>query len=183
MLEPARENPWRMVESNTIFQTGNLRVQRDQVIGPDGEPTTYTYIRPGQVVGIAALDDAGQIVLVRQWRYPWGHGSWEIPAGRANGDEEPLLAAQRELAEEALVSAEHWRSLGSFYASASFAGPPFALFLARGLSPSVGHQRDAEEADMIVQRVPLAEAVAAVQAGEIQHALSALAIMLVAQNA
>src|SRR5437870_3374944 len=88
-------NPWRTCSSSVVFENSHLRLRQDAVIQPDGASGTYTYIElPWPIVVIVPVTDDGQVYLVRQWRYPWGRNSWEIPAGHAEADEEPLYAAQ-----------------------------------------------------------------------------------------
>src|SRR5205814_658211 len=123
----------------------------------------------------AAVDAAGRLTLVRQWRYVWGCDSWELPGGLASPGETPLDAAQRELREEAGLVARQWDVLGLLHASASMS-LRFHVFLARDLEP-VATARDAEEHDMIVRAIPLADAVAAVLDGTILHAVSATTIL------
>src|SRR5215211_1266635 len=96
-LELHGDNPWQTQSSRVVFENGHLRLLEDEVIQPGGAAGTYAYLRiPWPVVGIVPVSDDGSVYLVRQWRYPWGRNSWEIPAGHGEADEEPLTAAQRE---------------------------------------------------------------------------------------
>lgn len=180
-LEPSPLNPWHTTLSETVYEDQRVWLRRDQVVQPDGLRGDYIYAemrRP--IVAIVPVDDQLNVHMVRQWRYPWGVSSWEVPAGHGEEGEEPLAAAQRELAEEAGVRADRWEPLPPLYASA-FVRARFHLFLARNLTPVQGFQRDAEEADLIVRRVPLQDAVQAATDGTIVHGVSVAALLRVAR--
>ena len=132
-------------------------------------------------MGIVALDEADQLYLVRQWRYPWRRNSWEIPSGGGEPEESPLEAAQREFAEEVGLVAAHWEPLGEGYSSATV-DSHWYFFLARKLSQGAAHQRDGAEQDLVARRVPLADAVAAAMDGRIAHGMSVVAILRTARR-
>ena len=176
-------NPWRTCESNVVYDNGRLRLREDRVVQPDGQPGTYTYLEvPWPVVAVVPIADDGRVHLVRQWRYPWGRNSWEIPAGHGEPGEEPLHAAQRELAEEVGLQAASWEPLGSGYSSAALKARYF-LYLARGLSPAdASFRREGAEDDMIARAIPLGEAVEAATNGTIVHAFSVVGLLWAARR-
>jgi 8-oxo-dGTP pyrophosphatase MutT (NUDIX family) len=182
VLDCSGDNPWQRRHSRVVFDNGHLRLREDQVIQPDGAPGTYTYVElPHPVVAIVPVGDDGLVHLVRQWRYPWGRNSWEIPAGHCEPDEAPLVAAQRELAEEVGVRAERWRELGRGFPSAIMAAP-MHLYLAQGLAPvREPLAREGAEGDLISRAVPLAAAVEAVLDGTIVHAYTAIGLLRAAR--
>ena len=138
LLDLAGPNPWQTQSSRIIFDNGRVRLCEDQVLQPDGEPGSYTYLQlPWPVVAIVPISDDGHVYLVRQWRYPWQRNSWEIPAGHCEVAEEPLHGAQRELAEEVGLQAASWEPLGTGFSSATVSAR-YHLFLARTLSPGHG---------------------------------------------
>jgi 8-oxo-dGDP phosphatase len=122
-------------------------------------------------VGVVALDDAGRVVLVRQYRHPVGDYLWELPAGLIDVAGEPLEhAAARELAEEADLRAADWQLLVDLHTTPGASNEVIRIFLARGLSDaSSDYVRKDEEADMSVRRVPLDEAIDMAFRGEITN--------------
>ena len=174
-------NPWVTLRSSVAWDGARMRIRQDEVLQPDGSPGTYTYVElPWDVVVVVPVDDQGRVHLVRQWRYPWGRNSWEIPAGHCEPDEDPLNGARRELAEEVGLSARAWQHLGTGYSSAAF-NARYHVYLAKDLEPieeggSTKHVRDGSELDMIQTALPLEEALEAASDGTIIHALSVVAL-------
>jgi len=183
LLDLAGANPWRTQSSRIVFDNGRLRLCEDQVLQPDGEQGSYTYLElPWPVVAIVPVTEDGYVHLVRQWRYPWRRNSWEIPAGHCEVAEDPLRGAQRELAEEVGVQAASWESLGTGFSSATVSAR-YHLYLARRLSPvTLAHQRDGAEHDMIARRIPLTEAVEAAMDGRIEGSLSVVGLLRAARR-
>ena len=177
ILEPADSNPWTCLGTARVFHAGGFRVRRDQVLCPDGTPSTYAFVEvASDFTVIVALDAAGRVALVRQWRYPWEASSWELPAGHLEAGELPLTAAQRELLEEAGLVAASWQQLTSLRTSASLTANSH-IFLARDLSEAP-MKREASEGDMVLRRLPLMAALAAAAAGDIVHAVSVSSLFL-----
>lgn len=106
------DNPWQTVQSNSVYQDEWISVRRDEVIRPDNQPGSYTYIESSDSVLVVALNSAQQIYLEWTYRYPTKSWGWELPGGGIM-DEEPLAAAKRELSEEIGYNAEKWELLGS----------------------------------------------------------------------
>ncbi len=182
MLDLSGPNPWRTITSSVVFDDGRLRVREDAVVQPDGAPGTYSYVEGRwPVVAAVPLTHDGQVHLVRQWRYPWRRNSWEIPAGHCQPDEDPLHAAQRELAEEVGLQAARWQLLHQGFGSATVSTRIW-LYLARDLAPApAGHAREGSEADMVTRAVPLAQAVAAATDGTIVHPYTIIGLLHVAR--
>jgi 8-oxo-dGTP pyrophosphatase MutT (NUDIX family) len=184
LLDVRGVNPWQTRSSRVVFENSRYRLREDDVIQPDGQPGSYVYLElPHPIVAIVPVDDQNRVHLVRQWRYVWGRNSWEIPAGGAEPDEDPLVSAQRELAEEVGLDANEWEPLGSGYASATISAD-YHLYLARGLQPSLGghNHRDGAEHDMITQAVPIRQAIEAAMDGRIVHAFTIIGILRAARR-
>ncbi|MFG2575562.1 NUDIX domain-containing protein [Streptomyces sp. NPDC048481] len=163
---------WEIRATRTPFVGGKTSVRTDEVVMPDGAVVRRDYqVHPGSVA-VLALDDEDRVLLIKQYRHPVRHKLWEIPAGLLDvPGENPLHAAQRELYEEAHVKAEEWRVLTDVYTTPGGCDESVRIFLARGLSEAEG-QRFAvedEEADMEHARVPVADLVRAVLAGDVHN--------------
>ncbi|MFI9588006.1 NUDIX domain-containing protein [Streptomyces sp. NPDC052236] len=173
---------WRVTATRTPFQGNKTSVRTDDVVMPDGTVVTRDYqVHPGSVA-IVALDDLGRVLVLRQYRHPVRQKLWEIPAGLLDVEgENPLHAAQRELYEEAHVKAEDWRVLTDVYTTPGGCDEAVRIFLARDLSEAEGERFEVseEEADMELARVPLAELVRGVLAGELHNTCLAVGVLAV----
>jgi ADP-ribose pyrophosphatase len=143
-------------------------------------------VRHPGAVAVVALDDDGNVVLLRQYRHPVGGYLWELPAGLRDADgEPPLETARRELAEEVQLAAEHWSLLTTTYSTPGFCDELVLVYLAEGLSDvdrPEGFTVEHEELDLQVQRVPLAEAVQRVYDGDIRNASAVIGLLAAAQQ-
>ncbi|MEV6370867.1 NUDIX hydrolase [Micromonospora musae] len=173
----SRQQRW----SGRIFD-----VVTEEVTMPGGGTGLRDIVRHVGAVAVVALDDAGQVVLIRQYRHPVGRHLWELPAGLMDVSGEDLAAAAaRELAEEADLTAGRMDVLVDLHSSPGFTDELVRVFLARDLAdvpPEQRHERRDEEADLQVVRIDLDEAVAMVLAGEITNA-SCVAGLLAAARA
>ncbi|MDM2017352.1 NUDIX hydrolase [Mycobacteroides abscessus] len=166
------------LESEPVYMGGILALRRDRVAMPGGGSATREVVEHYGAVAVAAVDEAGRVALVYQYRHPLGHRLWELPAGLLDiAGEDSQRAAARELLEEAGIEAGTWRVLVDAAASPGFTDEVVRVFLATGLShPGRGESHD-EEADMTVHRVPLSEAVSMVMAGEVVNAIAVAGIL------
>lgn len=140
----------------------------------DGTEVTREVVEhPGSVAILAY--DAEVVYLVRQPREAVGEdGLLEIPAGTLEPGEGELECAQRELAEEVGLAAEHWRLLKRVHTSPGVISEVATIFAASGLSAASGEQ-DADEQIEVV-RLPRAELDAALE--EITDATTLIALLL-----
>lgn len=163
---------WQVTASETPFVGNKTSVRTDDVVMPDGTVVRRDYqVHPGSVA-VLALDEEDRVLVIRQYRHPVRHKLWEIPAGLLDvPGENPLHAAQRELYEEAHVKAEDWRVLTDVYTTPGGCDEAVRVFLARGLSEAEGERFEVseEESDMELARVPLADLVRGVLAGELHN--------------
>ncbi|WP_374103695.1 NUDIX domain-containing protein [Streptomyces sp. ISL-86] len=164
---------WETVSTQRPFQGAKTGVNSDEVRMPDGSVARRDYqVHPGSVC-VLALDEAGRVLVLSQYRHPVGRRLWELPAGLLDvPGENPLRGAQRELYEEAHVKAEDWRVLADFYASPGGSDEAVRVFLARDVSEADGDRyadSGSEEADMEVAWAPLGDLVRGVLAGELSN--------------
>jgi 8-oxo-dGDP phosphatase len=176
---------FRVLDSETIYEGRVISLRRDTVAMPGGgDSVREVVVHPG-AVAVVALDDDDRLLLVRQYRHPVGAHLWELPAGLRDADgEPPLETAKRELAEEALLSAARWSLLTTIYSSPGFCDEQVLIYLAEGLSEAArpdGFVVEHEEADMTLDRVPLADAVQRVFDGDIRNASAVVGLLAAAQ--
>ncbi|HKP87085.1 MAG TPA: NUDIX hydrolase [Blastocatellia bacterium] len=129
--------------------------------------------------GALPLFDDGTVALVRQWRYPLGRYSLEIPAGRIEPGHTPEETAARELEEELGYRAREFRKISEFHVAPGYCEERLFLYLATGLEPSAQNLDDDEEIEVV--RLPFEDALARVASGEIDDAKSIIAILLAAR--
>lgn len=174
------DQPFRpeVVSSETAFHGKIWDVRRD-VFRYNGDEITREYVDHTGAVAVLALDDDGRVLLIRQYRHPVRHRDWEIPAGLLDQHgERPLLAAQRELSEEADLEAEQWNVLADVFTSPGGNDEAIRIYLARGIrSTGSAFAREAEEADIEVRWVPLDEAVDAVLQRRVHNAPLIIALL------
>lgn len=159
-------------------------VTDDVLLAADSVVSRDLVLHPG-AVGVVALDDSEQVVLVRQYRHPVASQLWEIPAGLLDDPaESPWQTAVRELVEEAGLRAERWDTLLDLYSSPGMSSETLRVFLARGLSEVPTHERPPltdEERDMVVARVPLQHVVEQIGRGALHNALAVVGILATEQ--
>ena len=121
------------VSGEDVFKGQLLHVVRDTVALPNGRAGIREYIKhPGAACIVAEFAD-GKLLLERQYRYPMGKVMIEFPAGKLDRDENPLVAAQRELKEETGYWARSWHTLGHMHPLIAYADEIIHLFHANGL--------------------------------------------------
>lgn len=132
-------------ERETRHFTGRvISVTTDEVVLPNGHRSLLEVVHhPGGAVAVA-IDAAERVCLLRQYRYVADGWLWELPAGKLEVQEPPLVTAQRELLEEAGVRAQHWEGLGTVLSSPGVLTERLHLFLATGISPAATAHESAE---------------------------------------
>jgi 8-oxo-dGDP phosphatase len=176
---PAR---WPVTESQDLAAGSVVQVRRDTVTMPDGQQVGREVVEHPGAVGIVALDDDGQVLLIRQYRHPAGRELWEIPAGLRDVAGEPLsMTARRELLEEAGYQAAHWQVLADFFTSPGISSERLRVYLARGLTrvPDAerGYVPDHEEAHLSVEWAPLDVVVSRILAGNLHNGVMMVGVL------
>jgi 8-oxo-dGTP pyrophosphatase MutT (NUDIX family) len=173
---------WPVVSSEKLAEGIVVSVRRDQVEMPEGDVAGREVIEHPGAVGIVALDEAGQVLLIRQYRHPAGRLLWEIPAGlRDVAGEPPLVTARRELLEEAGYLAADWQVLADFFTSPGITSERLRVYLARGLRRVPDAEReyvpDHEEAHLTVEWAPLDVVASRILAGSLHNGVMMIGVL------
>lgn len=163
---------WPIVAHRVLGRGAVSDYVDDAVATPDGQTMHRQYLLHPGAVAVIALDEHDRVVVVRQYRHPVGFRLNEPPAGLLDGHDDSYLgAAQRELAEEAMLAADDWRILVDMFTSPGCNQESIRFFLARGLHEvgrPDGFEVEHEELDMEVCLVDLDDLTDAIYAGRVQ---------------
>lgn len=161
-----------------LHRWASFSLLRRSVEGPAG-PFERTFVDTPGAVGVVALNERREVLLVEQYRAALGSMLLEIPAGmRDVPGEPPLETARRELSEETGFTATSWRPLGSCVGAAAVTNSRVDIFLATDLAEGTRSPHGPEEESMILHLVPLEEAIRLVREGEIVDAKTAIGLLL-----
>ena len=146
------------ISGESVFDGRLLHVRRDTVRLPNGNETTREWVKhPGASAVLPVLDD-GTVILVRQYRYPVGRVTLEIPAGKLDvPGEDPLECAKRELNEETGYTAAAYKKLFSLATTVGFSDEWIHIYLAEGLT--AGEDCPDEDEFIHTVKMPLSEAI------------------------
>ena len=173
------KNPWTTKSIRTAYENPWIKVEHREVINPSGGEGIYGLVRyKNLAIGIVPIDAEGHTWLVGQYRYATDQYSWEIPEGGCPVGTDPLATAQRELEEETGLLADHWEPILNFYLSNSVSDEYGMAFVATGLRAGTFQPEPTEQ--LRLRRLPLSEAIEMVLRGEIDDAISIMALQRVA---
>lgn len=180
-LSDARER-WPVASSAELARSRIVTLRADQVRMPGGRVAERDVVEHPGAVGVVALDEAGRVLMIRQYRHPVSAVLWEIPAGLRDVPGEPVsVTAERELLEETGYRARDWRVLCDYFSSPGMTDERLRIFLARGLTEVPPAERDFvpvdEEAQLQLAWVPLEQAVGGFLAGDLHNGPAAVGIL------
>lgn len=166
------------LSSESVFDGCLLHIKKDTVLLPNGKTAGREYNRHIGAVCILPLDQDGTVILEEQYRYPIGKVLLEIPAGKRNTpDEDPLLAAKRELLEETGIVAEKWNYLGPFYPAPAYSDEIIHMYYVTDLSFQNTNPDEDEFINLI--RIPLPELASMAMNGQIEDIKTQAAVLRV----
>lgn len=164
------------LSSRAVFDGKVVHLCVDQVELPNGKAATREYVKHVGAVCVVALTDKNEVILERQFRYPFHRELIEIPAGKLDSkSEDPLQAALRELREETGFVPESIRHIGDFYGSPAILDENIRMFLATGLSRT-GQSLDDDEF-LEVFTAPIEAVVEQILSGEIADGKTQVAVL------
>lgn len=158
-----------------VFRGKIIRVCHDEVLLENGEKAMREVVYHNGGVCILPLCENGDVLFVKQFRYPYKEEVLELPAGKLEKGEDPLESGKRELLEEVGATAQKITSLGKLYPSPGYCGEIISMFLAEGLSFSSQNLDEDEFLDVV--RIPLEKAVEMVMSSEIPDSKTQTAIL------
>lgn len=123
----------KTLDRTPVFKGKIIEVEVQDVLLPDGNKSKREIVHHPGAVAVIAFTPEDKLILVKQYRKALGKNIAEIPAGKLEKGEDPLLCAKRELEEETGVKAKQWTELNSFYTSPGFANEIVHVFLAEEL--------------------------------------------------
>ncbi|MBS6637698.1 MAG: NUDIX hydrolase [Actinomyces sp.] len=176
-------SPHEVVASQVVWNGRIVDMVKDHVIVVEGrEPVVREYTRhPGAVAVVVMRGESGaeEILLERQYRHPVQASLWEIPAGLLDiPGEDPRVAAERELAEEADLVAKRWDVLVDYFTSPGGSSEPLRVFLARELRDAdEAFDREDEEATMEYAWVRLDDALTMVLDGRLHNPSAVIGVL------
>lgn len=163
------------VSSEEIYKGKIVHLFCDTVRLPNGKEATREVIRHVGAAAVVPLTDEGNVILVRQYRYPFSQVMLEIPAGKLDIGEDPIDCAKRELIEETGYDAKELVYLGAFYPSVAMLNEVIHLYLAKNMTLC---ETNLDEDEFLhVEQRPLREVVEAVMRGEIPDGKTQTAIL------
>lgn len=165
----------KTLSSEKIFQGRIIKVKLDTVELPDGSTAQRELVEHPGGVGIVAVTENDEIILVKQYRKPLDKAIYEIPAGKLDMGEEPEKCGIRELKEETGFSANSFTYMGFIYPSPGFTDEVTHVYLAKGLIS--GDAVPDEDEFLDVEYVPMEKAFDMVMKGEINDAKSVFGIL------
>jgi ADP-ribose pyrophosphatase len=167
----------RILRSEYLYRGSIIKLRLDQARLENQNVVSREIVEHPGAVAIVAIDQASRVLLVRQYRAGAARETLEIPAGTLKEGEDPALCATRELKEETGYSAAQWEPMGSFFSSPGFCTERMFLFLARDLT--AGMAAPEEDELITVEWLPLAQALDAIERGEIVDAKSMVGLLRV----
>ncbi len=179
-VEPVRHD-FETVSSRSVYEGKILTLRLDEVAMPGGHVAEREVVEHYGAVAVVAIDDAGLLVLIRQYRHPVGTRLLELPAGLLDvPGEDAVEAAKRELAEETGLAAGRWSVLVDVALSPGFTDEALRVYLAQELTTTEQPSPENEEADLQLVRMTIEEAVQAALSGEIVNATAVSGILALA---
>lgn len=170
-----KHGPWSIIRSETVYQDPWIQVVRDQVLRPDGSPGTYGTVQLKSGVCVVGLDHERRVHLTREFHYAVGRITLEGVSGGIESDEQPLLAAQRELAEEIGLAAQRWTCLGTVDPFTAAIHSTVTMYIAEELTAVPTNPEATELIEHVV--LPLETAVQMVRQGQISHSPTCIILL------
>ena len=166
-----------LLDRKELFSGNFLHVWCDTVKTASNLIRTREYVRhPGAAVIVPIFED-GSVLLEYQWRQPCETAFWELPAGKLDPEEDPLVCAKRELSEETGLTADEWHYLGKIHNAIGYSNEQLKIYVAKRLTQGAQHLDPGE--CLSLHRFKLSQALQMVQDGQITDVNTIIGLMWV----
>lgn len=169
----------KQLKSETVYEGVIFTITHDTVELEDGQQDIRDVLLHHGGVCVIPVTDDNEIYLVKQFRYPFGRVTREVPAGKLEKGEDHSVCGRRELLEETGCTCEKYIYLGEMLPTPAYNSEITHMYLARGLK-FVGQSLDHNEF-LDVEKIPLAEAVQLVMDGKLADGKTQIAILKAAR--
>lgn len=164
----------KTLKQEYLYRGKVVNLRCDEVFLPNGRCAQREVLEhPGGACVLCVKD--GKVVLVRQYRYPYGEELLEIPAGKLNQGEDPYSAAMRELKEETGLKANSLNYLMTFYPSPGYSNEKIYIYEAQ--ETEEGGQNLDEDELLSVVYMPVEEALKSIQNGTMKDGKTIAALL------
>ncbi|PLX33312.1 MAG: NUDIX hydrolase [Ignavibacteria bacterium] len=170
-------NPFDVTRRDIVYEGRVFTIIRDEVRHPDGYSSVREVVRHDGGAVVVPVYENGDVLLIRQFRYPLEEDILELPAGKLSPGEDPHDCAIRELKEETGCTAASMDKLMAMLTTPGFCTETLHLYLAEGLTDGEQELEEGEES-ITVLRVPMVEALDMCRDGRIRDGKTVTALML-----
>ena len=165
----------KTLSSQSVFDGRILHITLDEIELPNGKKSKREVVNHPGGVAVVALDEENNILLVRQFRYPYKEVVLEVPAGKLEKGSTPLENGKRELLEETGAEGYSYMSLGQVYPSPGYTSEIIHLYACR--VKTVGESKLDEGEFLNVDKIPLDTAVEMVLNNQIPDSKTQIAVL------
>lgn len=165
----------KKLTSKQVFDGVVVKLFVDEVELPDGKKSVREVVRHPGAVCVIPIDENGDVIMIKQFRYPFEEVLYEIPAGKLEIGEDPYEAAKRELEEETGVNASKIEYIGTMYTTVAILDEKIHMYLATGITYKDAHPDEGEFLE--VEKIPLSTLVNMVMDGKIPDSKTQIAIL------
>lgn len=165
----------KKLNSKQVFDGVVVKLFVDEVELPNGKKSVREIVRHPGAVCVIPIDENENVIMIKQFRYPFAEVLYEIPAGKLEPNEDPLDAVIRELEEESGVNAKNVEYIGTMYTTVAILDEKIHMYLATDLTYKNAHPDDGEFLE--VEKIPLKTLVEMVMDGKIPDSKTQIAIL------
>lgn len=165
----------KTLESELMFDGKIVKLYRDKALLENGSEVNREVIKHPGGVCVVPLTEKGEVIMVKQFRYPSGKVLTEIPAGKLEWQEDHFACGKRELKEETGCTAAKYDYLGCLLPTPAYDTEVIHMYLARELTRA--EQKLDEDEFLDVMKIPFDKALEMVMNGEITDAKTQLALL------